>query len=130
MLLPSVLTLYIPWLLFRIIRAVVAAPVDLVVGDLLDRSLGTVTMAMVGVAATVGVLLAAGAAAQRLGPAVFHRIEAPAFGPLPVARDIHAAVRQLFDPFFAVGAAHRGVGLVEYPRTGMYALCFITSREA
>jgi uncharacterized membrane protein len=128
-LLPAVLTLYILWLLFRIVGAVVAGPVDLVAGNLFGRSLGTVTTALVGVTATVGVLLAAGAAAQRLGPAVFHRIEAAAFRRLPVARGIHAAVRQLFDLFFAEGAAHRGVGLVEYPRAGMYALCFITSRE-
>jgi uncharacterized membrane protein len=129
-LLPAVLTLYILWLLFRIVGAFVAGPVDVVAGSLFGWRLGTVPTALIGVASTIGALLAAGAIAQRLGPAVFHRMEAAAFRRLPVARGIHAALRQLFDLFLADGAAHRGVGLVEYPRPGMYALCFITSREA
>lgn len=130
MLLPAVLTLDILWLLFRIVGAVVAAPVDFGCREPFRPQPGNRDHGAGGCRSDGRVWLAAGAAAQRLGPAVFHRIEAAAFRRLPVARGIHAAVRQLFDLFFAEGAAHRGVGLVEYPRTGMYALCFIASRES
>jgi uncharacterized membrane protein len=128
-LLPAVLTLYILWLLFRITGAFFAVPVEFVAGSVFGWSLGGVTTTLIGAVSTIGLLLAAGATAQRLGRAAFRRIEERVFRRLPVARGIHAAVRQLFDLFFAEGDAHRGVGLVEYPRHGMYALCFITARK-
>lgn len=128
-LLPAVLTLYILWLLFRITGALFAVPVEFVAGSLFGSRPGGVTTTLIGAIATIGLLLAAGATAQRLGRAAFRRIEERVFRRLPVARGIHAAVRQLFDLFFAEGDAHRGVGLVEYPRHGMYALCFITARN-
>jgi uncharacterized membrane protein len=128
-LLPAVLTVYILWLLFRVTGAFFAVPVEFLARSLLGRNLGGVATTLIGAALTVGLLFAVGLVAQRLGRNVFHRLEERIFRRLPVARGIHRAVRQLFDLFFTEGGSHKAVGLVEYPRPGMYALCFITSRE-
>lgn len=128
-LLPAALTVYILWLLFRITGAFFAVPVEFVARNLFGRNLGGVATTLIGTVLTVGLLVLVGVVAQRLGRNVFHRIEERIFRRLPVARGIHRAVRQLFELFFTGGGAHKAVGLVEYPRPGMYALCFITSRE-
>ena len=128
-LLPAVLTVYILWLLFRITGAFFAVPVEFLASSLLGRSLGGVATTLISAVLTVGLLVGVGLVAQRLGRNVFHQLEERIFRRLPVARGIHRAVRQLFDLFFTEGGSHKAVGLVEYPRPGMYALCFITSRE-
>ncbi|MBI2564357.1 MAG: DUF502 domain-containing protein, partial [candidate division NC10 bacterium] len=128
-LLPAFLTVYILWLLFRSTGAFFAVPVEFLAGNMFGRSLGGVTATLIGAVLTVGLLVVVGLVAQRLGRNVFHRLEERIFQRLPVAREIHRAVRQLFDLFFTGGGAHKAVGLVEYPRPVMYALCFITSRE-
>jgi uncharacterized membrane protein len=127
--LPAVLTVYILWLLFRITGAFFAVPVEFLARNLLGRGLGGVATTLISAVLTVGLLAVVGLAAQRLGRNAFHRLEEQIFRRLPLARGIHRAVRQLFDLFFAEGGSHRAVGLIEYPRPGMYALCFITSRE-
>jgi uncharacterized membrane protein len=47
---------------------------------------------------------------------------------VPVARNIYAAIKQLFDAIFVSGShsKFRRVVLVEYPRKGVYALAFTT----
>ena len=47
---------------------------------------------------------------------------------VPVARNIYAAVKQLFEAIFlsGQGASFRRVALIEYPRKGIYALAFVT----
>jgi uncharacterized membrane protein len=47
---------------------------------------------------------------------------------VPVARNIYAAVKQLFDAIFVSGSQtnFRRVVLVEYPRKGLYAIAFTT----
>ncbi len=127
--LPGVVTVYILWVLFRVTGAVLAVPVEFLVRNLVGRDLADTASTLISAVLTAGLLLAVGALAQRVGRSAFHRVEERVFRRLPVARGIHRAVRQLFDLFFAEGSEHRAVGLVEYPRPGMYALCFITSRD-
>jgi len=127
--LPGIVTLYILWVLFRVTGAVLAMPVEFLARHLVGRDLADTASTLISAALTAGLLLAVGALAQRVGRSAFHRVEERVFRRLPVARGIHRAVRQLFDLFFAEGSEHKAVGLVEYPRPGMYALCFITSRE-
>jgi uncharacterized membrane protein len=127
--LPAALTLYILAFLFRVTGAVFAVPVQFLVRPLVGREMGGVVTTLVGALLTVALLIGVGAVAQRVGRTAFQRAEEWVFRRLPVARGIHRAIRQLFDLLFAEGGAPRAVGLVEYPRPGMFALCFLTSRD-
>lgn len=96
---------------------------------LVGRDLSGTATILISAALAAALLLGVGALARRVGRSAFRRVEEGLFQRVPVARGIHRAVRQSFDRFLAEGSQHRAVGLVEYPRPGMYARCFITSRE-
>ncbi|MBI4390414.1 MAG: DUF502 domain-containing protein [candidate division NC10 bacterium] len=127
--LPAALTLYILVFLFRVTGAAFAVPVEFLVRPLIGREVGGVVTTPIAALLTVVLLIGVGVSAQRFGRTAFQRAEEWVFRRLPVARGIHRAIRQLFDLLFAEGGAPRAVGLVEYPRPGMYALCFLTSRD-
>ncbi|MBI3002469.1 MAG: DUF502 domain-containing protein [candidate division NC10 bacterium] len=127
--LPAALTLYILVFLFRVTGAAFAVPVEFLVRPFIGREVGGVVTTPIAALLTVVLLIGVGVSAQRFGRTAFRRAEEWVFRRLPVARGIHRAIRQLFDLLFAEGGAPRAVGLVEYPRPGMYALCFLTSRD-
>lgn len=55
----------------------------------------------------------------KMGEKVFHKT--------PVVRSIYSAIKQIFETLFSKNtSAFREVGLIEYPRTGIWSLCFIT----
>lgn len=48
---------------------------------------------------------------------------------MPVVRNIYNALKQIFETVISQsGSSFRDVGLIEYPRKGLYALVFITTR--
>ncbi len=47
---------------------------------------------------------------------------------MPVVRNIYNALKQIFETVIAQGdTTFQEVGLIEYPRKGLYAICFITT---
>ena len=48
---------------------------------------------------------------------------------MPVVRSIYGALKQIFETVISQSnQSFRDVGLIEYPRKGLYSICFITTR--
>jgi uncharacterized membrane protein len=82
----------------------------------------------VGVIFTFFVILLFGVVARHLFGREIVRLWERLLSRVPVARNIYAAIKQLFDAIFVSGShsKFRRVVLVEYPRKGVYALAFTT----
>jgi len=101
-----------------------------------DRTLGRwlgFTHPGLGLLVTAGIVLAVGVfSIHFFGRVVFRTIEVW-FTRLPVVGKIYPAVSQLARFLFSDGerkSAFRRVVLVEYPRSGVYSLAFVTGEEA
>jgi uncharacterized membrane protein len=82
----------------------------------------------VGAIFTLAVILLFGVIARHLFGWEIVRLGERLVGRVPVARNIYAAVKQLFEAIFVSesGASFRRVVLIEYPRRGIYAIAFTT----
>jgi uncharacterized membrane protein len=82
----------------------------------------------VGALFTFLVIILMGVVARHLFGGEFVRAWERLLGRVPVARNIYAGVKQLFEAIFQSGdqSRFRRVVLVEYPRKGIYAIAFTT----
>jgi uncharacterized membrane protein len=82
----------------------------------------------VGAIFTLLVILLFGVIARHLFGWEIVRIWERLLSRVPVARNIYAGVKQLFDAIFISGSStnFRRVVLIEYPRKGIYAIAFTT----
>lgn len=82
----------------------------------------------VGAIFTLMVILLFGVVARHLFGWEIVRIWERLLSRVPVARNIYAGVKQLFDAIFISGSStnFRRVVLIEYPRKGIYAIAFTT----
>jgi uncharacterized membrane protein len=82
----------------------------------------------VGAIFTLLVILLCGVVARHLFGREIVRLWEQLLSRVPVARTIYAAVKQLVDAVFGSGsqASFRRVVLIEFPRTGVYSIGFIT----
>lgn len=82
----------------------------------------------VGAIFTLAVILLFGVIARHLFGWELVRVGERILGRVPVARNIYAAVKQLFEAILVseTGASFRRVVLIEYPRKGIFALAFTT----
>jgi len=82
----------------------------------------------VGAIFTLLVILLFGVVARHLFGREIVRLWEQLLSRVPVARTIYAAVKQLVDAVFGSGsqASFRRVVLIEFPRTGVYSIGFIT----
>jgi len=83
----------------------------------------------VGALFTLVVILLFGVVARHLFGWELVRLSERVLTRVPVARNIYAAVKQLFEAIFAssgTGASFRRVVMVEYPRRGVWAIAFTT----
>lgn len=83
---------------------------------------------LVGAVFTLVVILLMGVIARHLFGNEFIKAWERLLARVPVARNIYAAVKQLFEAIFRAGDAARfnQVVMIEYPRKGVYALAFTT----
>lgn len=86
------------------------------------------SLPLVGALFTLVVILLFGVVARHLFGWELVRLWERLLLRVPVARNIYAAVKQLFEAIFlsGQGASFRRVALIEYPRKGIYALAFVT----
>lgn len=84
----------------------------------------------VGALFTLLVILLMGVIARHFFGGEFVRIWERLLARVPVARNIYAGVKQLFEAIFRAneGTRFNRVVLIEYPRKGLYALAFTTGR--
>lgn len=83
---------------------------------------------LLGALFTLVVILLFGIVARHLFGWELVRLWERLLSRVPVARNIYAAVKQLFEAIFRedAGASFSRVAVIEYPRKGLFALAFVT----
>jgi uncharacterized membrane protein len=119
-LVPVVITLTVLRSLFDFIDGIISPIFD---RFLLQHIPGLGFISMVVIILLVGVL-----SRNLVGRAVFRFLEKILFT-IPVARNIYSAMKDLFSAFGfgGKGKSFRQVVLVEYPRTGLFTIGFVTN---
>ena len=120
---PTLLTLYIIWL--------IVAFVDRSVGALLPNEYNPQTYLHVpgiGLVVVVLCLTLIGALTAGVLGRVYVRLTDRILARMPVVRGIYAAVKQIFETVLAKQSnSFREVVLVEWPREGMWTIAFVTA---
>jgi uncharacterized membrane protein len=129
--LPAIITVWLLGILLGIVEAV-ASPLllqalRLAAPDLAhDPAVATYVVPVVGVLATVLVILAAGALATNfIGRRLLASFERLVLR-VPVVKGIYGAARQLLDAFGRKSGSFQRVVAVEYPRQGVWTIGFLT----
>jgi len=121
---PLGLTLYLTWLVVTFVDDQVAGFIPHDYGTVVELPFPGLGLLIVIVALTLFGLLTTGLLGRfflRTSERIIHR--------MPVVRGIYKAVKQIFSTVFGGGSkAFRQVGLLEYPRKGVWAVVFISNR--
>lgn len=120
---PVAITLYIIWWMMDTIDRMVEA--------MLPREVDTITFLFTipgfGFFVALAILILIGALARGVVGTFFIRKGEQVLHKLPVVRSIYAGIKQVFEAFLGSNSmSFREVGLIEYPRRGIWSLCFIT----
>jgi uncharacterized membrane protein len=119
-LVPVVITLMVLRSLFDFLDGIISPIFDHVLARHIP-GLGFISMIVI-------ILLVGWLSRNLIGKAVFRFLEKILFT-IPVARNIYSAMKDLFSAFGfgGKGKSFRQVVLVEYPRTGLYTIGFVTN---
>jgi uncharacterized membrane protein len=115
------------WAIVSIIQWIDRLILPRVVETFFPRAAEPLAVPFVGVLFTLLVILAFGVIARHFFGWEMVRLWERLLQRVPVARNIYAAIKQLFEAIFlSTGASFRRVVLIEYPRRGLYAIAFTT----
>lgn len=126
--LPSVLTFYIVWILFGFVGGFVSPFTRLILRNIVGEGVIDPLTTLVSVLVTVGLIVLVGITATHVSQRIFEKAE-EVVRRIPIVRGIYGSIRQIIDLVIAKDSAFQKVGMIEYPRKGIHALCFITSRR-
>jgi len=126
--LPTLLTLYIVWILFGLVGGLVSPFLGVILRDVVATDLAAPLTTLLSVLVTATLICLVGVTGTLFSQRIFQWAET-LFARIPVVRGIYTSVRQLIDLFAVKDASFKKVALVEFPREGIYSLCFITSRR-
>lgn len=126
--LPTLLTVYIVWILFGLLGGLVSPFLGVILRDVVATDLAAPLTTLLSVVVTAILICLVGVTGTLFSRRIFQWAET-LFARIPVVRGIYTSVRQLIDLFAVKDASFRKVALVEFPREGIYSLCFITSRR-
>ena len=126
--LPTLLTLYIVWILFGLIGGLVSPFLGVILRQVVATDLAAPLTTLLSVVVTAILICLVGMTGTLFSQRIFQWAET-LFARIPVVRGIYRSVRQLIDLFAVKDASFKKVALVEFPREGIYSLCFITSRR-
>jgi uncharacterized membrane protein len=126
--LPTLLTLYIVWILFSLVGGLVSPFLGVVLREIVAKDMATPLATLLSILVTAALICLVGMTGTLFSQRIFQWAET-LFARIPVVRGIYTSVRQLIDLFAVKDASFRKVALVEFPREGIYSLCFITSRR-
>jgi len=119
--LPTALTVYVLWFLF--------VKLDAILGTFIRKRAG-VRVPGIGLAAVVVIVLVAGVLASNLIGRKMIKSGQRVLEAIPLFNRIHVAIRQISDAFLSdQSTVLRRVALVEFPRAGLYSVCFVTSED-
>ncbi len=126
--LPSVLTLYIVWILFNLVGGFLSPVLGVILQTIVGREMAAPLATLLSVLVTVGLIILVGVTGTLFSQRIFQKAEI-VFSRIPVVRGIYASIRQLIDLVTAKDSAFQRVAMIEYPRKGIHSLCFVTSRR-
>lgn len=126
--LPSVLTLYIVWILFSFVGGFISPFMRVFLRNIVGQEVLDPLTTLVSVLVTVGLIVLVGITATHFSLRMFEKAEA-VLRRIPIVRGIYGSIRQIIDLVMAKDSAFQRVGMIEYPRKGIHALCFVTSRH-
>ena len=119
--LPTALTAYVLWFLF--------IKLDAILGTFIRKKAG-VTIPGIGLAAVIIIVLGAGALATNLIGRKMIRGGQRVLEAIPLFNKVYVAIRQISDAFLNdQSTVFRRVALIEFPRPGVYSICFVTSED-
>ena len=126
--LPSVLTIYIVWLLFGLVGGFLSPFLGVVLRKVVGTEMIDPLATLVSVIVTAGLICLVGMTGTLFSQRIFHKAE-DVFRRIPLVRSIYGSIRQIIDLVTAKDSAFQKVALIEYPRKGIHSLCFVTSRH-
>jgi len=117
--LPTALTAYVLWILF--------VKLDAVLGTFIRKKAG-LEIPGIGFLAVLVIVLAVGAVASNLIGRKLVRVGQRGLEAIPLFNKIYVAIREISDAFLSdESRMFRQVALIQFPRTGLYSICFLTS---
>lgn len=118
----------VPFILTFIVLRFLFETVDGILGPVLHNLLGFYRFGL-GVVATLLLVLLAGVLTRNFVGARIYKEGEKLLVRFPLVRPIYFASKQLLEGLAGETApSFKEVALIEYPRTGLYSLCFVTSR--
>lgn len=126
--LPTFLTLYVLWFLWGLIEALLAPFTQPLLRPFLARETVPVLVTALSALVAAALVWAIGFTGAAFSRRLFERAEA-AFSRVPLVGGIQRTVKQVIRLFLATDGSFKQVALIEYPRPGLYCICFITSPE-
>lgn len=124
--LPTFLTIYILWFLFSLAGGFLAPFIHTFLRLFFARETVPLLVTPVSLLIALALVWLIGYTGAAFSRRVFDRMEA-AFAQIPFVRGILRTVRQLIDMFFGKDGSFRQVALIQYPRKGLYCICFVTN---
>ena len=126
--LPSVLTIYIVWILFTFVGGFLSPFLGVVLTSVVGTRMVDPLATLVSVLVTAGLICLVGVTGTLFSQRIFHKAET-VFRRIPLVRGIYGSIRQIIDLLTAKDSAFQKVAMIEYPRKGIHSLCFVTSRH-
>jgi uncharacterized membrane protein len=130
--LPLWITIYILWLLFRLIAGFTYPLLSPIIHStaLFEKEQVTWLIRLISFFLTLIIIYLVGLTANNLlGRRILLTIERYLFQ-VPLIRDIYQAIRKFIQHLFIKRSAFRQVVLVEFPSSGIYSIGFITSENS
>ncbi|MEW6556558.1 MAG: DUF502 domain-containing protein [Elusimicrobiota bacterium] len=125
--LPFFLTLYIIWLVFKIVGRFFTPVFTNIFETFVPLKIPYFAITFISAIVTLFLIWLIGLIASNfIGKKLFHQIESILLK-IPMARGLYDAIKKLTKVFFVGTTTFQRVVLIEYPRKGIYSVAFITA---
>lgn len=124
--LPTFLTFYVLWFLWGVVDTLLAPITYTLLRPFLARETVPVLVTALSALAAAALVWLVGFTSATFSRRLFERAEA-AVSRVPLIRGIQRTIKQLIQLFITTDSSFKQVAVIEYPRKGLYCICFITN---
>jgi uncharacterized membrane protein len=124
--LPTFLTFYVLWFLWGVVDTLLAPITYTLLRPFLARETVPVLVTALSALAAAALVWVVGFTSATFSRRLFERAEA-AVSRVPLIRGIQRTIKQLIQLFTTTDSSFKQVAVIEYPRKGLYCICFITN---
>jgi uncharacterized membrane protein len=124
--LPTFLTFYVLWFLWGVVDTLLAPITYTLLRPFLARETVPVLVTALSALAAAALVWLVGFTSATFSRRLFERAEA-AVNRVPLIRGIQRTIKQLIQLFVTTDSSFKQVAVIEYPRKGLYCICFITN---